>query len=137
MPNTASMINAPRKQATINAHEYFKALEKVNIEKLCQIVHGSIKAISVMTNIKKNDVIRILGKVRVAALDEVQEAVEHLECTKDIDVVRLTVGIEETIKAIADTTHLDIDEITGILAKKNGASVEDIVNRLHAKSKVA
>ena len=137
MQNIASMISAPREHAATDARAYFNVLEKMSVKKLGKIVNGSIKAISVITNIKKNDVIQILGKVHVAALNEVQEAVENLEGIEGIDTVKLTVGIEETIKAIADITHLDVDEVTGILAKNDGASVEDIVNRLHAKSRTA
>ena len=135
MQNIASMIRTPRKQVAINTQEYPGALEKINTEKLGRVVNGSIKAISIMNNMSKDEVVRILGKVHVAALNEVQEAVKNLDCAEDIDVIRLTVGIEETIKAIAETTHLDVDEITGIFARKNSASIEDIINRLHAESR--
>ena len=137
MQHIASMINTPYKQTAINAQEHFNTLEKINIEKLGMVINGSIKAVSVMNNITRSEVVGILEKIYVTTIDEVQKAVENLEDIEGIDVVRLTVGIEETIKAISGITNLGIGEITETFAKKKGATVEDIANRLHAKSKVA
>lgn len=137
MQHIASMINTPYKKTAVNAQENFNTLEKINIEKLGMVINGSIKAISVMNNITKNEVVGILGKIYVTTIDEVQKAVENLEDIEGIDVVRLTVGIEETIKAISGITNLGTGEITETFAKKKGATVEDIANRLHAKSKAA
>ena len=137
MQHYVSVISAPRKQPAINAQERPYSLERTNVEKLGMIVNGSITAVSVMNNITKNDVVRILEKIHVTTIGEVQKAVENIEGIEYFDVVRLAVGIEETIKAIAGITNLDTGEITETFAKKKGASVGDIVNRLHAKVKAA
>jgi hypothetical protein len=67
-------------------------------------------------------------------LNEVQAAVENLKGIEGIDTVRITVAVEETIKAIAATTNLDTDTISKILTEENGSSVEDIVHRLHKRN---
>lgn len=137
MRHIVSMISTPCKQTAIDAQGNFHTLDRIYIEKLGMTVNGSIKAVSVINSLTRTDVVGILEKIHVTTIGEVQEAVENLEGIENIDVVRLTVGIEETLKAISDITNLDIGEITEIITKKNGAPVEDIVNRLHAKSKAA
>ena len=108
----------------------------MDIEKLGMIVNESIKAFSITTHLAQNEVVEILGKIDVEMLDEVQAAVDNLKGIDGIDTVRIAVAVEETIKAIAATTNLDTDEISAILTERNGASVEDIVRRLHEKSRV-
>lgn len=135
MQRIVSMISAPCKQAPAKPQENLNTLERINVEILAKIVNGSIKAVSVMNSITKSEVVEILEKIHVTAVGEVQQAVENLEGIEGIDVIRLAVGIEETIKSISDMTNLNAGEITGIFTKKDGAPVEDIVSRLHAKSK--
>lgn len=135
MQRIVSMISTPCKQAPANPQENLNTLERMNAEKLGMIVNGSIKAVSVMNNITKSEVVEILEKIHVTAVGEVQQAVENLGGIEGIDVIRLAVGIEETIKSISDMTNLNAGEITEIFTKKDGAPVEDIVSRLHAKSK--
>lgn len=126
------------KKSSADALENLNTLKRIlSVEKLGMVVNGSIKAVSVMSNLTKTDVVGILEKIHVTTISEVQKAVENLEGIKGIDAIRLTVGIEETLRAISDTTNLDIGEITEIITDKNGAPVEDVVNRLHAKSKAA
>lgn len=136
MRHTVPMISTPCKHA-IDAQGNLHTLDRIYIEKLGMTVNGSIKAVSIINSLTKADVVGILEKIHVTTIGDVQKAVENLEGIEDIDVIRLTVGIEETLKAISDITNLDIGEITEIITKKNGAPVEDIVNRLHTKSKAA
>lgn len=135
MQRIVSMINTPCKQAPAKPQENLNVLERINVEKLGMIVNGSIKAVSVMNNITRNDVLGILGKIHVTTICGVQKAVENLEGIESVDVIRLAVGIEETIKSISDMTNLNAGEITEIFTKKDGAPVEDIVSKLYAKSK--
>lgn len=135
MQHIASMISSPRRQTAINAQERLNALERISIERIDRLISGSIKAISVMNNITRSDVSGILEKIHVATIGEVQKAVENLDGMEGVNVIRLTVGIEETLKAIAGATNLDVAEITEIFAMENGALAGDIASRLHAKSK--
>lgn len=137
MRRSVSMNSAPCKLNAISAQKNLNALERIDIEKLGMIVNRSIKAVSAMNDLTNKEVIRVLEKIQVTTIGEVQKAVENIEGMEDIDAVRLAVGIEETIKAISGITNLDVGEITETFANKRGASVEDIVNRLHAKSKAA
>jgi hypothetical protein len=133
MRNLSPTANTPENTDGINAQEIL-ACGKVDIEKLARIVNESIKAFSVTANLTQNKVVDILGNIRVEMLEEVQEAVESLKGIEGVDRVSLSVAIEETLRAIEATTNLDADEITRILTEKRGASVEDIVKRLHEKS---
>ena len=109
-------------------------LGKMDIDRLGMIVNESIKAFSITTHLAQNEVVEILGKINIDVLDEVQAAVENLKGIEGVDTVRITVAVEETIKAIAATTNLDTDAISKILTERHGATVEDIVHRLHEKS---
>jgi len=135
MRNITPLTSAPNRRTAINGQEAI-ALGKMDIEKLGMIVNESIKAFSITTHLAQNEVVEILGKIDVEMLDEVQAAVDNLKGIDGIDTVRIAVAVEETIKAIAATTNLDTDEISAILTERNGASVEDIVRRLHEKSRV-
>ena len=109
-------------------------LGKMDIDRLGMIVNESIRAFSITTHLAQNEVVEILGKINIDVLDEVQAAVENLKGIEGVDTVRITVAVEETIKAIAATTNLDTDAISKILTERDGATVEDIVHRLHEKS---
>ena len=106
----------------------------MDIDRLGMIVNESIRAFSITTHLAQNEVVEILGKINIDVLDEVQAAVENLKGIEGVDTVRITVAVEETIKAIAATTNLDTDAISKILTERDGATVEDIVHRLHEKS---
>jgi urease accessory protein UreF len=134
MQNTTHFTSSQNRRAVINAQKAL-ILGKMDIEKLGMIVNESIKAFSITTHIAQNEVVDILGKIHVEMLDGVQAAVENLKGIEGIDTVRITVAVEETIKAIAATTNLDTDAISKILTEGNGATVEDIVQRLHEKSR--
>jgi hypothetical protein len=129
------MTSAANRRAAINAQKAL-VLGKMDIERLGMIVNESIKAFSITTHLAQNEVVEILGKIDVEVLDEVQATVESLKGIEGIDTVRITVAVEETIKAIAATTNLNTDEISEILTERNGATVEDIVHRLYEKSRV-
>jgi hypothetical protein len=134
MRNISYSTSSQNRREVINAQKAL-ILGKMDIEKLGMIVNESIKAFSITTHLAQSEVVEILGKINVGMLDEVQAAVESLKGIESVDTVRITVAVEETIKAIAATTNLDTDAISRILTEGNGNSVEDIVNRLHEKSK--
>ena len=133
MQNISHFTSSQNRRAVINAQKAV-ILGKMDIEKLGMIVNESIKAFSITTHLAQNEVVEILGKIHVEMLNEVQAAVENLKGIEGIDTVRITVAVEETIKAIAATTNLDTDTISKILTEENGSSVEDIVHRLHKRN---
>jgi hypothetical protein len=133
--NFTHFTSSQNRRAAINAQKAL-ALGKMDIERLGMIVNESIKAFSITTHLAQNEVVEILGKINVEVLDEVQAAVDNLKNIEGIDTIRIAVAIEETIKAIAATTNLGTDEISKILTARIGATVEDIVHRLHEKSRV-
>jgi restriction endonuclease len=134
MQNITHSTSSQNRRAVINAQKAL-ILGKTEIERLDMIVHESIKAFSITTHLAQNEVVEILGKINVEALNEVQAAVENLKGIEGIDTVRIAVAVEETIRAIAATTGLDTDEISKILTEKSGATVEDMVHRLHEMSR--
>jgi len=133
MHNFSHFTSSQNRRAAINAQKAL-VLGKMDIEKLGMIVNESIKAFSITTHLAQNEVVEILGKINVEVLDEVQAVVEKLKGIEGIDTVRIAVAVEETIKAIAATTSLDTDAISKILTERIGATVDDIVHRLHEKS---
>ncbi len=136
MRNFTLMTNAANRRAAIYTQKAL-ILGKLDIDRLCMIVNESIKAFSITTHLAQNEVIGILGKIKVGVLDEVQAAVENLQDIEGIDKVGIAVAIEETFKAIMANTNLDAGKISEILTEKSGATVGDIVHRLHEKSSVA
>ncbi len=135
MRNFTHFTSSQNRRAAINVQKAL-VLGKTDIERLGMIVNESIKSFSITTHLAQNEVVEILGKINVEALDEVQAAVENLKGIEGIDTVRIVVAVEETIKAIAATTNLDTDEILKILTARNGTTVENIVYRLHEMSRV-
>lgn len=135
MRNVTHFTSAQNRRASINAQKA-QVLGKMDIERLGMIVNESISAFSITTHLAQNEVVEILGKINVGMLDEVQAAVENLKGIEGVDKVRIAVAVEETIKAIAATTNLDTDEISRILTEIKGATVEDIVHRLHEQSRL-
>ena len=129
------LTDSQNRRAALNAQKSL-VLGKMDIERLGMIVNESIKAFSITTHLAQNEVVEILGKINVGVLDEVQTAVENLKGIEGIDTIRIAVAVEETIKAIAATTNLDTNEISRILTERNGATVEDIVNRLYQQSRM-
>lgn len=135
MQNITYLTREPDGRTAISGAEPF-ALGKSDIGRLGMIVNESIKAFSITTHLAQSEVVEVLGKINIEVLDEVQAAVDNLQGIEGVDTVRIAVAVEETIKAIAATTNLDTDEISAILTEKDGASVEDIVHRLHERSRL-
>jgi len=136
MRNFTHSTMSEDRRAAINAHNPLRVGKK-EIEMLGRIVTESIRAFSVTTHLAQNKVVDILGKINVDTLDDVQAAVENLIDVEGIDTIRIAVAVEETIKAIAAMTNLGAKEISKILTENVGASVEDIVLRLHEESRMA
>ena len=115
------------------------AFEKSNFGKLARTVNEAIQAVSTKTSLPVNQVLEILGHVRVEMVGEIREVVDSLgndmDAVKHTDAAILSSAIEDAIESISNATDLDTDEITWIFTKRPGAGVEDIVSRLYAKSK--
>lgn len=89
--------------------------EQVDIEKLTAIVEEAIQSIAKATGLAAEEVIEIIEEVNVA---------------------RLKQATQEAFKKISIATDLDTEEITDIFEEKRAATLDDIVVRLHEKSKV-
>jgi hypothetical protein len=61
---------------------------------------------------------------------------EVLHIIEEVDVVQLKQATQEAIKKISNATDLDTANITAIFMANKGASIDDIVNRLHEQSRV-
>ena len=61
---------------------------------------------------------------------------EVLHIIEEVDVVQLKEATQEAIKKISNATDLDTANITAIFMANKGASIDDIVKRLHEQSKV-
>lgn len=114
------------------------AFEKANLGKLDKVVNDAITAISTKTSLPVSEVREIMGNVRVELVGEIRGVIDtlgNLNAVKHADAAKLSSAIEDAIESIANATDLDTDEITEIFTKEAGASVEDVVSRLYAKSK--
>ena len=60
---------------------------------------------------------------------------EVLQILEEIDMKSFHKASENAIKKIAVATDLNSEEISEILTEKMHASLDDVVNRLHEKSK--
>jgi uncharacterized membrane protein len=60
---------------------------------------------------------------------------EVLHIIEEVNVAQLKKAVQEAIKKIADSTDLDGVQIIAIFMANRGASIDDIVNRLHQQSK--
>jgi hypothetical protein len=85
--------------------------------------------------------IKKLGKVVTEAFESVAKVsklpVQEVLCNiEEIDGAELKQATQEAIKKISNATDLDTADITAIFMANRGASIDDIVNRLHEQSKV-
>lgn len=112
------------------------ALDKVDVEKLVRVVNEAVTAISVSTSLSADEVLEILESINVEMVRELEPALMALGKTgKTIDAAKLSRAIGKAIASISWATDLHTDEITTIFSKQPGASVEDVVDRLHAQSR--
>lgn len=114
------------------------ALDRVDVEKLVRVVNDAVAAIAVSTNLPANEVLDILENVHVEMVSELETTLMAMaeKRTDKVDVAKMSRAIEKAIASISHATDLDTDEITTIFSKKPGASVEDVVCRLHEQSRV-
>jgi uncharacterized hydantoinase/oxoprolinase family protein len=111
--------------------------DKRDIEKLGNVIKEAVMSISNASSLSADEVLDLLEKVHVEMVRELQGRVESLEDRGEIrrvDPVTLSNAIEEAIEVIATATDLDTEEITDIFTAEPGASVDNIVHRLRAKS---
>lgn len=114
------------------------AFEKANFGKLEKTVNEAITGVSALTGLPVNEVLEVMGSIRVEMVGEIRGAIDalgNLNAVKHADAAKLSKAIEWAIESVANATDLDTDEITYIFTKRPGADMEDIVSRLYAKSK--
>ena len=109
-------------------------MERVDISKLQDVFRESLMDVSASTNLEMLEIVEILENIRVEKVGEIRKAVENLGKHGE-KVEPLSMGLEKVIEATSVATDLNTDEITEILTEKSDASVEDLVLRLHEKSK--
>ena len=112
-------------------------LDRVDVEKLVRVVNEAVSAIAVSTNLPADEVLDILESIHVEMVSELKTALKAMsdERARKVDAVKMSRAIEKAIASISHATDLDTDEITTIFSKKPGASVEDVVHRLHEQSR--
>lgn len=114
------------------------AFEKANLGKLDRVVNDAITAISTKTGLSVNEAREIMANLRVEMVGEIRGVIDtlgNLNAVKHADAAKLSGAIEDAIESIANATDLVTDEITEIFTQEAGASIEDVVSRLYAKSK--
>lgn len=112
-----------------------RALDRVDMEKLVRVVNEAVAAIAVSTSLPAHEVLGILESIHVEMVGDIKAALMAMG-EKKMDVAKLSRAIEKAIASISHATDLDTNEITTIFSKKPGASVEDVVCRLHEQSRV-
>jgi len=75
------------------------------------------------------EAVESVGKLTRLSVQEVLHIIE------EVDVAQLKTATQEAIKKISNATDLDTANITAIFMANRGASIDDIVNRLHEQSR--
>lgn len=88
--------------------------ERVVVEQLHHVVEDAIDSIAHVTRLSSDEVMHIL---------------------EEVDMEKFRKATEEAVKRISIATDLNSEEISGIFIEKKHASLDDVVNRLHEKSK--
>lgn len=88
--------------------------ERVIVEQLHQVVKESIDSIASATSLPSEEVVRIL---------------------EEIDMPKFSKALETAVRKISVATDLNSSEIWDILTEDRSANLDDIVMRLHEKSK--
>ncbi|MHB1099022.1 MAG: hypothetical protein ACYCZR_05635 [Burkholderiales bacterium] len=88
--------------------------EHVIVEQLHHVVEDSIDSIAKATALPQEEVMHIL---------------------EELDMTKFRKAAEEAVKKIAIATDLNSEEIWRIFSESRSATLDDIVNRLHEKSK--
>lgn len=124
-------MKSPREQAEDMAQD------RVDVEKLARVVNEAVAAIAVSTNLPASEVLDILESIHVEMVGELETTLMAMgeKRAGKVDVAKMSRAIEKAIASISHATDLDTDEITTVFSKKPGASVEDVVSRLHEKSR--
>lgn len=88
--------------------------EHVVVEQLHHVVEDAIDLIATATRLSSSEVMQIL---------------------EEVDMSKFRKATEDAIRKISIATDLNSDEISEIFTARKLASLDDIVNRLHEKSK--
>jgi hypothetical protein len=91
-----------------------EAAEQEDIKKLGMVVDRAFESVGKLTKLPLQEVLHII---------------------EEVDVAQLKQAVQEAIKRIADSTDLDRTHIIAIFMANRGASIDDVVNRLHQHSK--
>jgi DNA-binding protein YbaB len=91
--------------------------------------------------IADQEIVKKFGKLVEEAFESVAKLTklpvqEVLHIIEEVDVTQLRHAIYEALKKISNATDLNTAQITAIILANRGASMDDIVNRLHEQSKV-
>ena len=111
--------------------------ERIDVQKLGEVVEDAILLISAKTGLDEEHVLDILEKVRVPMVGELKNTLEILEARgmiQPLDKDRMCAAIKSAISSIAHATDLSTAEITEVFCKQDGASLEHIIFRLRARS---
>lgn len=114
-------------------------LDRMDVEKLVRVVNEAVATIATSTSLPANEVLEILESIHVEMVGELTMALKAMGNTRTeraVDTEKLSRAIEKAIAMISNATDLDTDEITTIFSTKPGASVEDVVYRLHEQSRI-
>ena len=86
------------------------------------------------------EIVKKLGKLVEESFESVAKLTklsvhEVLHIIEEVDVTQLKQATYEAIKKISNATDLHSAQITAIFLANKDASIDDIVNRLHEKSR--
>ncbi len=115
------------------------AMDRVDMEKLVRVVSEAVTAVAISTNLPADDVLDILENIHVEMVGQLKTVLMRMgddRVSQGMDAKKMSRAIEKAIASISWATDLDTDEITTIFSTKPGASMEDVVYRLHAQSRL-
>lgn len=114
-------------------------MERVDVEKLGNIVQGAVSSISYQTGMTENEVMSTLGKLRIEMVGQLKGVLDNLVANGELsypDTSKLSRILEGAIRSIADATDLDTDEITEILSKEPWTSIGTVIGPLRMRSRI-
>jgi|GEM_PF-4264014 len=119
--------------------EVLAEMERVDMEKLANIVQGVVSSVSYQTGMTENEVMSTLGKLRIEMVGQIKDMLDDLATQGELsypDTAKLGRILESAIRNIADATDLDTDEITEILSRKPWTSIDMVVEPLRMRSRI-
>jgi uncharacterized protein YidB (DUF937 family) len=119
--------------------EVLAEMERVDMEKLGNIVQGAVSSVSYQTGMTENEVMSLVCKLRVEMVGEIKGVLDNLAARGELsypDTAKLGRILEGAIRSIADATDLDTAEITEILSREPWTSVDIVVKPLRIRSRI-